>query len=300
MRSHHRFLTQTVTFLWFALLIVDMASAQVGSKSEATSQTDVSTQALNITNEQAKESIQWLATKASKHLPRTISGDKNWGDTKRVWAGVKMRMEGFKLRTNRRFRELEQGRWIKYDVALPEIPPAIKITEVSQISDESTGQQSWVITSSIASPLEFTARIQRWNLGVKLFSMTVSGKARIRLNSTLSVGFHANYGEIPPGLVIAPSVQKAELVMEHFEVDRISKIGGEVAEQWGELLEEILIERLVKRQNEKLVSKLNQSIDKERDDLKISLAEWLESWAGDPADSTPPSQAPVTSQAPAN
>ena len=300
MRSHHRFLTQTLPFLWFALLIVNMASAQVGSKSEATSQTDVSTQTLNITNEQAKESIQWLATKASKHLPRTISGDKNWGDTKRVWAGVKMRMDGFKIRTNRRFRELEQGRWIKYDIAFPEIPPAIKITEVSQISDESTGQQSWVITSAIASPLEFTARVQRWNLGVKLFSMTVSGKARIRLNSTLSVGFHANYGEIPPGLVIAPSVQKAELVMEHFEVDRISKIGGEVAEQWGELMEEILIERLVKRQNEKLVSKLNQSIDKERDDLKISLAEWFESWAGDPADNTPSSQAPVTSQAPAN
>ena len=81
MRSHHRFLTQTLPFLWFALLIVNMASAQVGSKSEATSQTDVSTQTLNITNEQAKESIQWLATKASKHLPRTISGDKNWGDT---------------------------------------------------------------------------------------------------------------------------------------------------------------------------------------------------------------------------
>ena len=205
MRSSHRFLTQTLAFLWFALLIVNMASAQVGSKSEATSQMDVSTQTLNITNEQAKESIQWLATKASKHLPRTISGAKNWGDTKRVWAGVKMRIDGFKLRTNRRFRELEQGRWIKYDIAFPEIPPAIKITEVSQISDESTEQQSWVITSAIASPLEFTARVQRWNLGVKLFSMTVSGKARIRLNATLSVGFHANYGEIPPGLVIAPS-----------------------------------------------------------------------------------------------
>ena len=56
--------------------------------------------------------------------------------------------------------------------------------------------------------------------------------------------------------------------MEHFEVDRVSKIGGDVAEQWGELMEDILIERLVKRQNEKLVGKLNKSIDKERDDLK--------------------------------
>ena len=67
--------------------------------------------------------------------------------------------------------------------------------------------------------------------------------------------------------------------MEHFEVDQISKIGGEVAEQWGELMEDLLVERLVKRQNEKLVSKLNRSIEKERDDLKLSLSVWFENGA---------------------
>lgn len=301
MRSHYRILILLLQFLALSHLSTERCLAQAESTSGETPDVSGNLQTLQVTSEQAKDSLQWLATKASKHIPRTISGDKNWGDTKRVWAGVKIRLDGFKVRTNRRHREVEQGRWVKYEVTLPDVPPAIKIADVSPQIDTATGQQSWSITSSIVSPMEFEARVQRWNLGVKLFSVTVRGKARIRMTSTLTVGFHANYGEIPPGLVIAPRVQRAQLVMEHFEVDRVSKIGGDVAEQWGELLENILIERLVKQQNEKLVDKLNKSIDKERDDLKLSLEEWFEHWGyrGESTDGST-SLAPATTQAPAN
>lgn len=301
MQSHHRIICHSLQILLLSQLGTQPSLAQTDSTSQKNPKTHNDLQTLQVTRDQAKDSVQWLATKASKHIPRKLSGNKNWGDTKRVWAGVKMRMDGFKLRTNRRYRELEQGRWIKYEVTLPDVPPAIEITDVSPNIDTTTGEQSWTITSSVVSPMEFEARVQRWNLGVKLFSVTVRGKARIRLNSTLLVGFHANYGEIPPGLVIAPSVQNAELVMKHFEVDRVSKIGGDVAEQWGELLEDILIERLVKRQNEKLVGKLNKSIDKEQDDLKISLSEWFKNWGrGGPPPDTATSSPPATTQTPAN
>ena len=301
MQSHHRILIHSLQLLLLTQLAPELSLAQSASTTEQYSENDSNRQTLEVTSHQAKDSIQWLATKASKHIPRTMSGDKNWGDTKRIWAGVKMRMDGFKLRTNRRYRELEQGRWIKYEVTLPDVPPAIEISDASPNIDVTTGEQGWTITSSVVSPMEFEARVQRWNLGVKLFSVTVRGKARIRLNSTLLLGFHANYGEIPPGLVIAPSVQKAELVMEHFEVDRVSKIGGDVAEQWGELLEDILIDRLVKRQNEKLVVKLNQLINKEQDELKLSFSDWLENWGhGGQRKDTSTSSTQVSTQTPAN
>lgn len=301
MRSHNRTQVQGLLLLLMIQVGPHLSPAQETPTSRKDSTTGNELQTLQVTNDLAKDSLQWLATKASKHIPRTLSGDKNWGDTKRIWAGVKMRMDGLRLRTNRRYRDLEQGRWIKYEVTLPEVTPAINITDVSPRIDVTTGEQSWKITSSVVSPMEFEARVQRWNLGVKLFSVTVRGNARIRLNSTLSVGFQAHYGEIPPGLVIVPIVQKAALVMEHFEVDRVSKIGGDVAEQWGELLEDILIDRLIKRQNEKLVGTLNKSIDKERDDLKISLSECLKNLgrAVQPAD-TPSFSGPEITQAPAN
>ena len=295
MQMSHRFRLHLCHLLLITLLGTGTATAQVESPGEKSATSVKTVQLLNITDEQARESIQWLATKASKHLPRSISGDKNWGETKRVWAGVKMRMDGFKLRTNRQFRELEQGRWIKYDVTMPDVPPAINISKVTPEIDRATGHQSWLIESSLVAPMKFTARIQRWNLGVKLFSVTVTGEIRIRLNSTMSVGFHANYGEIPPGLVINPAVKTAQLVMEHFEVDRVSKIGGDVAEQWGEIMEEILVERLIHHQNKKIVAKLNKSIDKERDELEISLSEWFDHWSKPSISSDSPEP-----QAPAN
>ena len=126
--------------------------------------------------------------------------------------------------------------------------------------------------------MTFTARIERWNLGVQLFSISVTGKLRVRLDATTSFAAYADYSEIPPALVIDPRVDSAVLHLEEFEVERISKIGGDVAEEWGELMEGVVREVFLKRQNEKLTGKLNKSINKHRDDLRLSMADWLKTW----------------------
>lgn len=237
---------------------------------------------LSVSEAQARASIQWLATLALRKLPRSFDGDKDWGETKKLWAGIKVRRDGLKLKTHRRFREVEQGRWVKYQVMLPDptAPNAatVAIHDVVPTIDQASGEQRWKIHSSIVAPMKFTARIQRWNLGVKLFSMTITGDLRVRLISTTSIGFVADYAEIPPALVIDPQMDQAQLVLERFEVNRISRVGGDVAEQWGELIEEILVERFVKKYNDRLVGKLNTSIEKERDDLRLSMAEWFTNW----------------------
>ena len=211
-----------------------------------------------------------------------MDGDKNWGDTKKMWAGVKVRRDGFKIRTKRRFREVEHGRWVRYAVTLPphDAPnaAAIDIHEVRSEIDPMTGNQRWKIDSSIVAPMTFTARIQRWNLGIRAYSMTISGVMQVRMRSLVSIGLLADYGEIPPAMVVDPQVEYAHLVLESFKVGRVSHVGGEVAQQWGELMEEILVERFVKKQNERLVDKLNRSIDKERDDLRLSTADWFTDW----------------------
>ncbi|MFK8110696.1 MAG: hypothetical protein AB8B91_00755 [Rubripirellula sp.] len=225
--------------------------------------------------------MQWLATIAAKKAPRTFDGDKDWGKTKQVWSGVKIRREGLQLKTHRRFRELEQGRWVKYEIELPvSVADSLTISEVVPVTNP-TGQKRWNVSATLATPLQFTARVQRWNLGVKIFSVTITGHMNVRLSTKTSIGFVTDYSEIPPAFVIDPVVHEAELVMEHFEVDRVSRIGGDVAEQWGKMIEETLVDRFVKKENERLVSKLNRSIDKERDDLRLSTADWLSKWTTD-------------------
>lgn len=265
------------------LLVVVMASPVLATEPErvqpAASASQVPAEPLDIDLAKAREAVQWLATLAIDKAPRSFHGDKDWGKSRKVWAGVKIKRDGLRLKTKRRYRELEQGRWVRYEVALPPVdaadPAAITIHSVEPVVDEATGDERWKIDSSVVAPMTFTAQVQRWNLGVKLFSVTVTGRMQVRMRSAMTVGLYPDYTEVPPALEIDPKVDEAHLFLDRFEVDRISRVGGDVAEGWGEVVQEVLVERLFKKQNERLVAKLNQSIDKERDELRFSLAEWF-------------------------
>lgn len=234
---------------------------------------------LALTTQQAKFSVQALATWAADQLPRIYEGDKNWGETKKLWAGVKFRLDGLELKTNRRFREVRHGRWARYQLTLPPVGlvgddsrPAIEILvdEVRQLPDG-----RWQIVSTLTAPMDFDARVERWNLGFQWYSVSVQGELRVRLQTTTTIGFYADYSEIPPALTIDPRVEAAEIALERFEVDRISKIGGDVAEEIGDFLEDVLRDRLIEKENRRLVTKLNDAIEKKRDRLRWSLTDWL-------------------------
>jgi hypothetical protein len=234
---------------------------------------------LDMSDGQALRSVQWLADLTLRKLPRTIDGDKGWGDTKRVWAGVKVRLDGGKLKTNRRWRTPEHGRWVRYKLQLPAVDQANKATakihQVDFVEDEATGVRRWLVDSTVIAPMKFEAQIQRWNLGVKLFSVTIQGRLRLRLNSSATIGFDTDYSEIPPALVFDPNIKKAKISLETFEVERVSHIGGDVAEGWGEVVQEVIVETYLDHLNKRLVKKMNRSIAKERDDLRLSVAQWF-------------------------
>ena len=126
--------------------------------------------------------------------------------------------------------------------------------------------------------MQFTARLERWNYGLKWYSVSVTGNLRVRLRSTLVVGFVPDYTAIPPALVIDPSVELAELVLESFEVERISKVGGDLAEAWGEIVQEVIRERIRRKENPRLADKLNRAIEKHRDDLRLSMFDAASGW----------------------
>ncbi|QDT12484.1 hypothetical protein K239x_44940 [Planctomycetes bacterium K23_9] len=253
------------------------------------------TSSMAISESQARTSVQWLSELAVSKSPRVFTGDKNWGDTKKIWAGVKVKRDGLKLTTHRRFKELRHGRWVKYELTLPPsaAPAADSVSDsvvanvhrVRRTSDVQPGvpvdQQTgthWEIDASVRTPIKFTARVERWNRGVQWYSIGITGKMQVRLDTSARIRFYADYSEVPPALVIAPAITQAHLELEEFEVDRVSKVGGDVAEEWGEMVETIVREIFLKKQNEKLAGKLNGSIDKHRSDLRLSMADWFTSW----------------------
>jgi hypothetical protein len=259
------FLAQPAGRLYACLLVVFFAAVSAGQEPAGTASISAPTvQSYAVSESQAQASIQWLASLALSKTPRTFDGDKDWGQTKQVWSGLNVHREGLKLKTNRRFREQEHGRWIKYEVTLPDTvsaagsdPHALTclVHEATSISDQATGQQRLRVRATFTTPLQYQARVQRWNVGVKLFSATVTGHMKVRLETVATMGFSADYSELPPALVIDPLIESAK--------------------QWGRVIEDVLVERIVEKQNTKLVDKMNRSIEKERDDLRVSMKDWL-------------------------
>ncbi|WP_372722754.1 hypothetical protein [Novipirellula sp.] len=226
-------------------------------------------QTLSVSESQAKESMQWLATRAMQEVPPVYTGDKDWGDTKKVWAGVHAKFDGLKLKTHRRFKQLNHGRWIRYEIKLPEATaPNAATTKIN--SATLNDQDYWRIDSTTETPMQFTAKVERWNLGVKLYSVTVTGRMKVQLQLTSTIGLYLDYSEIPPAVVAHPNIEGAKLTLVSFEIDRVSKIGGDAAEAWGEIMQEVLVERFIENQNDRIVAKLNKAIEKHRDELRFS------------------------------
>ncbi|MEM9644522.1 MAG: hypothetical protein AAF989_05980 [Planctomycetota bacterium] len=244
------------------------------------------TQTRRLSDAEVRESVQWLADLALTKLPASYKGDKDWGRQKQVWAGVDMKRDGLKLRTHRKYRDVNHGRWFRYEVTprphavsptaagppggAPQSSVNLEILRVRQSDD------AWLIDASVNAPLDFTTQVQRWNLGLKWYSVSTNGDMRVRVNLTVKVRFTTDYQELPPALVIDPEVVDAKLVLEQFDIDRVSKIGGEVAEEIGVVVERNLKRFWIDKLNDKLSSKLNRSIDKHRDDLRLSLTSYFE------------------------
>lgn len=238
-----------------------------------------------MTPQQATATVQSLVDFAIVRAPHEYTGKKNWEKTKKIWAGVRFRREGLRVSTKRRWREVRHGQQTNYRVSFPgdessRPPLSANVRSVTYASGGEDQKPGWVINCDLATPLDFSARIERWNLGVQWYSVEVSGHMKVRLELKGRLSAYPDYSDIPPAIVIDPSVTSASLTLESLNVDRVSKIGGEVAEQWGEIAEKIIKEILIDDINGKLHTKLNKAIDKKRDELRFSASDWVKQLTG--------------------
>lgn len=272
--------------------------------SNPVSSAETVTAGISMTPEQARQSVQWLADQLLMYVPRRIDGDDDWGETKKVWAGVKVRRDGWELKTHRRWKELRHGRWVRYEIKLPPNSPAsslshsdeapgplqglgsvvhanvqpvsdtIQIHSVTPVTSED-GFRRWHVDASVYTPADFAVRVERWNLGTQWYSIEIVGDMRLRMRTELTMAMEADFSEVPPAMQLDVQIEKASLDVVRFEVDRISKLGGDVAEEIGDLAEKTIGKSWVRKENARLVRRLNEAIADNRDSLRWSMAGWL-------------------------
>ena len=226
--------------------------------------------------EEAHQVLQWAADRVRTVLPASYHGDKHWGKRTRVYAGVNVDLDDGRIKTKRRWKDLKHGRWIRYAVHLrdPHDPQrlSIRITQAEQGPD-----QRIRFAAQLDSVLDVELEQERWNLGTRLFSVSVQAQVTLRMLISGDVGFELDVTRIPPDLLADPQIASTELSLVDLKVDRISKIGGDVAESIGDLVKQIIRQEYLPGQQAAIAQKLNTQIDRRRDRLRLGASQWLSS-----------------------
>lgn len=202
-------------------------------------------------------------------IPKKYEDNRKWGQTKEVFAGIRIRRRGLKILTRRRTKRVNHGTWKKYRVQM--LDPKKLDLKYGKLTKTESGRARFSVAAS--GDLVVFARFSHWERGVQLFSVGVDADARVTMNLTCEAGLRTGKSLIP-SIGVELKVLQADLQIHRFRLHRLSNIRGPVAREIGRGVEYFL-KRYLKKNQHKLVQKLNKSIEKKKDRLEISLGRWL-------------------------
>jgi hypothetical protein len=211
-----------------------------------------------------------------QQMPHEYERSKGWGAQDERWDGIKWHVDGLEIKTKRRKKLVNHGTWRKYSASLadPSRQFDVTVTDIRQAAD---GQIAFRV--NFTTTLNLFARQAEWVKGVQLYSISAEGKASVRLAIDLEMHVQLDPAHFPPDLIFQPRATAADLIVDDFRIDRVSKLGGEFALQVTRLARYELDDEIQKKESE-LVEKINKEIGKNADDLRLSLADALKSgWA---------------------
>lgn len=211
---------------------------------------------------------QWVL----ESVPHTIHDDRDWGTTTKRFNGVRLRREGTRLETKRDWVDVNHGVWRKATARLvdPEKQFSIEIKNVRL-----TDQAETAFDVAVHSPLAAEVRQSHWVQGVQLYSVSADLTATVKLTLSCTLDVQWDFADRTRAVEIKPRVTAADLLLEDFAVQHVSKLGGEFAQQVTKIAESYLA-RQTDTHERVIVEKLNRQIAKESDNLRISIAELSE------------------------
>ena len=131
----------------------------------------------------------------------------------------------------------------------------------------------------ITAKVDVMARQAKWVKGMQLYSISADGSADVQLAISASLGSRMDVSKFPPDITFDPRIEDAKIKLANFRIDRVSKAGGEFAQQVTRIVKSKLDEKIASKED-KLVDKLNAKIEKSRDRLTLSAHDALKSkWA---------------------
>ncbi len=202
-----------------------------------------------------------------ENIPHRYEDKRDWGMTSERWDGLHIQLDGLKLKTKRRKKTVNHGTWKMYRIDLVNPNEEFRVRlENGRITDDGFVSFDLVTTAK----LHAFGRVSKWVKGVQLYSFSADAdaKAQLRLACRFAVGLDPT--KLPPDIVFVPEVTGADLRLVEFEVQRISDVGGKIAEELGRGVRRIVEDKLDEKRD-KLVERINRKLGEKDDDLRLSL-----------------------------
>ncbi|MCI0359900.1 MAG: hypothetical protein L0211_15595 [Planctomycetaceae bacterium] len=214
----------------------------------------------------------WLTDLVREHLPHQYERKKNWGHTERRFTGVSVRLDDGRLKTHRKFDDVNDSRWTMYRVKLADPEEQFDV-EVSRMEELEGGRVAMDLAA--VARLDVFGRQSLWTRGVQVFSLSADADAKVRLTAHAEIATRLDPTVLPPDVHLAPTITSAKLEILDFRLRRISQAHGPLVRSLSHTVREALEDKLAE-DNEKLVAKLNKSLAKQQGKLKLSLTEIMQ------------------------
>ncbi len=198
---------------------------------------------------------------------------KHWGQQGRVITGVKVKGKWFEPHLEKRTKEVNDGLWQRYVVALvePEKNLHVRLDQARSIDPN-----RFAFSLELQCKLRGEAHIERWRKGVKMLNTSAQGDMTVRVRLDCDLAVRLEPGKLVRDVVLDPRVTAVDLQLVDLDLRRVGVLGHDIAHELGDSLRPIIAHELDEREA-KIVAKANTSIDKRRDRLRFSLTDFLKS-----------------------
>ena len=126
---------------------------------------------------------------------------------------------------------------------------------------------------TLSAKLAGDARWERWRQGIKMLNTHIEADGKVDIYLAGEIGIKLVSGDTLPAVAIEPVITKVDIMLRQFDLERVSKLDGIAAHELGEGLKD-RIQKELNRREPKIVAKLNKSIEKRKDKLRLSPAEF--------------------------
>jgi hypothetical protein len=223
---------------------------------------------------QPSEALQaWLTKFVLDRIPHEFEDKRKWGMKTHVWDGLHVSHEGLQIKTKRRRKEVNDGTWKMYRAEL--LDPAREFhVRLENLHDAGKSRAGFDLV--VTARVHAFGRMTKYVKGVQLASFSANADATVQMRLRCRLAMKLDASHLLPDVVLIPEVTDADLALVRFHLQDVSDVGGSLAKELGRGVKNML-DNKIDDEERRLPERINRELAKNRDKLRVSLADLLSS-----------------------